>query len=328
MHDSAPPSAEGRDNRPPYQRIAAALAHRIASGDLPPGALLPSTRAITRDWRVAMATATKALTVLRQQGLVEVVPGVGTRVAPAPAHRVPPSPTPPRPPAAASDVGAALTPGRVVSAAVAVADREGLEALTMRRVAVEVGVAAMSLYRHVSGKQELVRRMVDAVFGTEPLPPPAGLPWRERLELVSRVQWTLYGRHLWLARVISFSRPLLAPNAMAHTEWTLDALHGLGLSAATMAREAITLPAVVRSLALTRATEHEAAAETGVSNDAWWQVRADAIGSLEGSGRFPRLADMAGQEVRSDFDGLFAYGLALHLDGLAVLVSRSADGTA
>src|SRR5258707_10107834 len=81
---------------PPYARIVAELRERIETGGLAPGDRVPSTREITRQWGVAMATATKALTALRQAGLVRSVPGVGTvgdstRRPAAVAHRRPPA---------------------------------------------------------------------------------------------------------------------------------------------------------------------------------------------------------------------------------------------
>ncbi|WP_279581351.1 GntR family transcriptional regulator [Fodinicola feengrottensis] len=65
---------------PRYQLIADEIRGRIESGALAPGERVPSTRQIARDWQVAMATATKVLTTLRQQDLVEARPGIGTVV--------------------------------------------------------------------------------------------------------------------------------------------------------------------------------------------------------------------------------------------------------
>src|SRR5580698_9670094 len=80
---------------PPYAQIAAELRDQIETGALAPGDRVPSTRAITQRWGVAMATATKALAALRQEGLVRPVPGVGTVVAdrpPAPGRPLAPAP--------------------------------------------------------------------------------------------------------------------------------------------------------------------------------------------------------------------------------------------
>lgn len=300
------------ETAPPYLRIVGAIRERIDSGELRPGDRVPSARAIVRDWNVAMATATKALATLRHEGLTESRPGAGTVVragAGRPAAR--------QRPAVAEG---ALTTARVVRAGIAVADGEGLDALSMRRVAAELDAGVMSLYRHVAGKDELVRLMVRAVFGTRPLPTTAPPGWRARLELVSRLQWALYRRHPWLPGQISLTRPLLVPEAMAHTEWTLAALEGLGLSPEQRAREAVTLPAFVRGLALSATSEVEAERDTGLTSGQWWVSLHDEVDALLTSGRFPQLAAMPG-EVTEDLDALFAHGLTRHLDGLAAFVA-------
>src|SRR3954452_23534089 len=70
-----------RSTAPPSTRIAGELRRRIAAGELPAGARMPSTRALVQRYGVAMATATKVLTALRHEGLIRSVPGVGTVVA-------------------------------------------------------------------------------------------------------------------------------------------------------------------------------------------------------------------------------------------------------
>src|SRR3954447_23273087 len=131
------------------------------------GTRIPSTRRITQEWGVAMATATKALATLNQEGLVRAVPGVGTVVA----EPGPEGPATPR---------HGLTRDRIIRAAIALVDTEGLAALSMRRVATDFGVSTMALYRHVPSKGELVRLMSEAVFDGEPLGSrPHG--WREQL---------------------------------------------------------------------------------------------------------------------------------------------------
>ncbi|MEU6643723.1 TetR/AcrR family transcriptional regulator C-terminal domain-containing protein [Saccharomonospora sp. NPDC046836] len=299
---------------PPYLRIVSAIRDRIADGELRPGDRVPSARQLVRDWGVAMATATKALATLRHEGLVEARTGVGTVVR---TGRRPPQAT-----QRAATAEATLTRQRVVRAGIAVADAEGLDALSMRRVAAELGAGAMSLYRHVAGKHELVLLMARAVFRELPLPDQSPEGWRARLELVCRIQWELFRRHPWLASLISVTRPMLMPEAMAHTEWTLDALGELGLSERERAREAITLPAFVRGLALSAAAEADAERRTGLTNQQWWHSLEHEVGALVGSGRFPQLARFPG-DVIHDVDALFAHGLARHLNGLEAATQRA-----
>lgn len=295
----------------PYLRVAAAIRQRIVSGALQPGERVPSTRQVVRDFGVAMATATRALSVLRDEGLVVSRPGSGTvvRTPDAPARRT----TRPR--------DSALTAGRIVAVALSVADREGLEAVTMRRLAAELHVAPMSLYGHLSGREQLEDLLVRAVFGAHPLPEPGPEGWRAKLELVSRVQWQAYRRHPWLPERISLTRPLLAPEAMAHTEWTLKALDGLGLSHAERTRETLTLTSLVRGLAASAAAENRTARETGQANEQWWIALDHEFDRLISSGRYPHLAVVPESAV-TDLDALLDHALTRHLDGLAAHLAR------
>jgi DNA-binding GntR family transcriptional regulator len=151
----------------PSVRIVAELSRRIAAGELPPNARVPSTRQITQEWGVAMATATKVLTALRHEGLVRAVPGVGTVV-------IGPISAPDRADTGAIDVRSGADTGlsreRVIRAGIAVADVEGLAALAMRRIATELGTSTIALYRHVRSKDELLFLMAETVFQSYSLP--------------------------------------------------------------------------------------------------------------------------------------------------------------
>ncbi|HEX3926199.1 MAG TPA: TetR/AcrR family transcriptional regulator C-terminal domain-containing protein [Streptosporangiaceae bacterium] len=337
---------------PPYARIAAEVRHRIETGELAPGSRVPSTREITARWGVAMATATKALAALRDQGLVRAVPGVGTVVAEgasaapsAPARSLPPAPgrRPARTAGArtagartagpGADAGAAGARGagaaggpareisaRIVAAAIEVADAEGLSGVSMRRVATEIGVATMSLYRHVADKDDLVVQMIDAVFGQWQLPadPPEG--WRERLELAGRTLWSMFRRHPWLAPAMSVTRPQPAPAAIPYAEWVLAALDGHGLDLATRLTAHITLFGYVRGTAVNIELEAEAEAASGLGNDEWMDAQGPALRSIVASGNFPQLEQVFAADYDFDLDELFEFGLQRLLDGLAVLI--------
>jgi AcrR family transcriptional regulator len=292
---------------------------RILSGDLRPGDRMPSVRQIAQRWGVAVATATKVMAVLRDDGLVDAKVGSGTVVSARTRQRRPVNPTTSLRPQPAGVPSQALSRKHIVRIAIAVADVEGLGAVSMRRLAVELGVGPMSLYRHVAHKDELVTQMADEVFGEPELPVPGPEGWRAKLELISRQHWQLCHRHVWLPRAVSFTRPLLVPNMMAHTEWTLRALDGLGLPITTRINEALTLHALVLTVALSMADEIEAEQETGMTLTGWWLTQQKRADELLDSGRFPLLATIP-QDAASDLDGLFEYGLARHLDGFATLV--------
>lgn len=305
---------------PPYARIVNEIRHRIRSGQLRAGDRVPSARQITQEWGVAIATATKALATLRQEGLVLAVPGVGTIVA-TPDTRPTPAPRTPRA-RRAVDASLDLSRERIVRTAIGIADAEGLGALSMRRVAADIGVATMSLYRYVSGKDELVQLMADVVFGEEPFPEPAPAGWRARLERAARLQWAAHRAHPWTVRVISLTRPMAIPNGMAHTDWTMRAVDGLGLDLPTITHVAVTLAGYVLGIAVNLESELEAQQETGVTSNEWMESQ-DGLMEAVTSGRFPMLARMAEHpDFDLDLDTVFEFGLKLLLDGLAGLIEQ------
>ncbi|RNG18376.1 GntR family transcriptional regulator [Streptomyces botrytidirepellens] len=310
--------------QPPYLRIVAEIRQRVSDGELAPGDRVPSTRQIAREYGVALATATKALTTLRLEGLVETRPRTGTVVAgTAPV-------TPPRKPVSPAPAPEQeLTLDRIVRTAIAIADAEGLPALSMRGVAARLGVATMSPYRYVPSKDDLVLLMADAAFGEETYLADAPEGWRPRIELGARTLWALYRRHPWLAQLGSLTRPLMVPNLIAHGEWMLSALDGHGLDPTTLFDIHVLIYSHVQGLAVNLEWEAHAEASTGQSEDEWMDSRAPALRELVESGRFPTFARVVGSFTAGTdgtggydlrLDDLFASGLSALLDGLTPLV--------
>ena len=294
----------------PYRVIAAELQRRIEAGELSPGDRVPSTRALVREFGVAMATATKALQVLQQQDLVQALPGVGTVVGPRTVRVRPTQPS------------RELNRDQVVRIAIAIADAEGLAALSMRRIAADLGVSTMALYRYVGGKEALVLRMVDTAIGEFRVQPVES--WRAGIESVARLQWAAYRRHLWLASAISLSRPQALPNLLPHTDAVLRALGPFGLDGSTALYTAITVFAYVRGVALALEAEVQAEQDTGMTADEWADQHIGPIAtmiSLEDLAGF-RAVFQPGFDFDYDLDQLFELGLELVLDGLAVKLSR------
>ncbi|MFC6162696.1 GntR family transcriptional regulator [Kribbella jiaozuonensis] len=286
-----------------YETIAAELRRRIKAGELKPGDRVPSTRALVRDFGVAMATATKALQALQAERLVHPSPGVGTVVGPPPrtTRRV---------------EQPELNRDEVVRMGIAIADAEGLAALSMRRIASELGVSTMALYRYVGGKDVLVVQMVDTAIGEFPLGTSPD-DWREAIAMVARVHWAAYRRHLWLASAISLSRPQLVPRLLPHTDAVLRALRGFEKSSALSAM--ISLFAYVRGLALVMEAEAQAEQDTGVTADEWVTEQADKLGAMIAMGNLPAFRELLadGFDYEYDLDKLFEFGLDVFLDGLA-----------
>ncbi|GAA2818972.1 TetR/AcrR family transcriptional regulator C-terminal domain-containing protein [Streptomyces showdoensis] len=297
-------------SRPPYLSIAAEIGRRIRTGELAPGARVPSTRAITREWGVAMATATKALAALRQEGLVRPEPGVGTVVV--------------GPSAEGAGPAAGLSRERIVAAAVALADAEGLGALTMRRLATLLSVSTTALHRHVPGSGELVRLMTDAVCAEVPLGPvPAD--WRTGLERAARWLRGVYTRHGWMAHAMAgFLRPVAAPHAMAYTEWVLAVLRSTPMTAEQKLHSHLAIFAYVQGVGMADDLEVRARQDSGISDDEWMDQNEPRFDAIQSSGTYPFLhaLTMEGDFVLS-LESLFEFGLRRTLDGIAVMIGET-----
>ncbi|WP_424186448.1 GntR family transcriptional regulator [Actinokineospora sp. G85] len=301
---------------PPYLRIAGELRQRIVDGELAPGERVPSTRRIAQEWGVALATATKVLATLRQEGLVVAEARVGTVVAPLRSR-------------SRRRVGSdgELSRERVVRAAIEIADAEGLAALSMRGVAERLGVATMSPYRHVGGKGELITLMADAAYGELGYPDEAPRGWRARVELGARTLWALHKRHPWLAQLTPVTRPLPLPNLLVHGEWLLSALDGLGLGPAATMNLQILVYSHLQGIAVNLERETHAQAATGLSDEEWVDANWPPSAGIGASGWFPTFTRVVGGLVDGggfdlDLDELFELGLGALLNGITLMAEH------
>ncbi|MFF5160000.1 TetR/AcrR family transcriptional regulator [Streptomyces sp. NPDC000348] len=206
-----------------------------------------------------------------------------------------------------------LTARRIADAAVGIADAEGIDAVTMRRLATELGVAPMAAYRYVSSKDELLELMVDFVYGELELPEEA-MDWREVMRtLALRIRDVLL-RHSWVTRV-TWCAP--TPNQLAVPERALAALSGLDTDTAMAVYSTVTAyvhGAVDSEIGLTRMLRARG-----------WSSREDARSGLAShmtwlmnTGRYPRYEHYIGDAARKDDpQWQFETGLDCVLDGIA-----------
>lgn len=215
----------------------------------------------------------------------------------------------------------ALTLERLVAAAVALADRDGLAALSMRKVAAELGVGTMSLYRYVPGKSELLDLMLDHVQG-----PPAdldehrGKPWREVLRLIAESLWELHHEHPWLLQV-NQSRPVLGPNGLAGFDFAMGALDGLGLTARERLAAIMALESYVTATARTFVLQQRATAETGMTDEEFWNAQAPILTEALSTGAYPAVAALPEDTFNITPQEALELGLTALLDGLERLVT-------
>jgi AcrR family transcriptional regulator len=218
----------------------------------------------------------------------------------------------------------ALSLSRIVAAAVRVADTEGLDAVSMGRVAAELGTAPMSLYRHVSSKEELLTLMVDAAWDEAPGTPVAGEGWRAGL---SRWAWALRAgarRHPWVVRIPLNSLPIM-PNEVAWFENALACLADTELTEARKASVIMLLAGYVRNLATTEADIAAAIKASGLAPMEWMAAYPRMLAELTDPHRFPALAKFLAAgvfEIEDGPDDEFIFGLDRILDGVEVLIQR------
>ena len=203
-----------------------------------------------------------------------------------------------------------LSRDRVLAAAVALADAGGLESLTMRRLGEDLGVEAMSLYKHVTNKDDLVDGMVDLVFAEIELPPP-GAGWRTAMrERAVSVRSALV-RHPW-ATALMQSRTAPGPATLHHHDTVIGTLRGAGFSVGLTAHAFSALDAYVYGFAL---QQRSLPFDTLVEAQ---EVGRQMFARMP-PGAYPHLTELTVQHILQpgyDYGDEFAYGLELVLDGL------------
>jgi AcrR family transcriptional regulator len=205
----------------------------------------------------------------------------------------------------------------IIDAALAIVDRDGLDALTMRSVAQALGTGAASLYAHVASKDELVELLVERVIGeVEYRGEPDPERWQEQVKATAREMRRVFARHGDLARA-SFARIPLGENALRGAEWMISVLRAGGLPdqviawAVDMLSLYVMAVAYEESLFVTEQTTHEQMAEFA------GKLRGYFTG-LPGD-RFPNVIALAGELTGGDREARFEFGLEVVLRGLAAI---------
>lgn len=211
---------------------------------------------------------------------------------------------------------AALSYERIAAAGIEIADAEGLEAVTMRKVAGQLGAGVMSLYRYVDGRADLVNLMADHV-AAEALPPPRSGDWRTDLAEIARTSRRVTLRHPWL----SGHAPVMddfGPNALAMSESTLALIDGYGLDISQMIDMWQTVQAFVQGHVLSETARRQVQDRSGPSAEQPHQHLSPYLREAMASGDFPLLSKaVKDAEDLSDADREFERRLGYLLDGLA-----------
>ncbi|MFE0511614.1 TetR/AcrR family transcriptional regulator [Streptomyces sp. NPDC058964] len=207
-----------------------------------------------------------------------------------------------------------LSPQRIAAAAVELADAEGLDAVSMNKVAAGFGVSAMALYRYVPGKAELVELMVESVLAGGPRLSDTGGGWRVGVREWTRRCWEVYAAHPWLLAATAMRRQVMGPHQLQWLDAALAALEPTGLTAAQRHQVFLLLVGLVRNLA-------QQLIDFDEERDREWN---SLTGELLGrhAERFPALtkAIAEGAFEPTGTDPL-AFGLDRILDGVEALVA-------
>lgn len=218
-----------------------------------------------------------------------------------------------------------LTLEQIIAAGIAIADADGLEALSMRRIATELEVGTMSLYRYVPTKADLLNLMLDQVAGAETANLVHDQGWREALRSSAWLGRKLYLDHPWLLQV-NWSRPLIGPNSLFNMEVTVSGLKDLPLRDRETIAVISLLDAYVVGSVRQEIQYARAAVETGVPDDDFWEHQLPVLVAAMESGRFPTLAAMTEDAFTAEPEEVFAWGLDFLLDGLDRELARRMSG--
>jgi AcrR family transcriptional regulator len=212
----------------------------------------------------------------------------------------------------------------IVKAAIDLLDREGLPALSMRRLGDELGAGAASLYWHVGSKDGLLDLVLDEIIGEQQVPDPDPARWQEQLKEVARHQRRVSLRHPYVVR-ISIGRIPMGPNALQYSERVLGILRAGGLPPRLAVQGYLVLIATVNGFTVD---------ETGVDDDgpagpdgnappsdpARRQEAADMardyVASLPAE-QFPNMVALADEFAFADADERFEMLIDIFVDGLA-----------
>ena len=219
----------------------------------------------------------------------------------------------------------------IVATAIAVADAEGTAAVSMRRIARDLRVGAMSLYWYVASKDELHQLMLEAVHGEIEAPEPSG-DWRADLAGYARDYRAALRRHPWAIDFLGVGPPS-GPNDARNADRLIGALDGPGLDTTTTMWALLTVGTYVMGAALREIQEirwHRAAAESraAMTEEEVAAARGEFERMIRGSGRYPHLTKLFNADIDPDApetrDARFEFGLGCVLDGIAARIRTAA----
>lgn len=205
---------------------------------------------------------------------------------------------------------------RIVCAALALADAEGLTAVSLRKVSASLDTGAMRLYAYLSTKDELLDLMVDAVYGEMAQEGPLPLRWDDALRTLADRTRQASKRHPWLVEILG-GRPHQGPNALLYLESMLAALAGSGPTAIDLVLQAAkTFTAFMVGALRAEMSELRAESESGLTKHAWQVANQPYLLRQIETGQFPTIAKAVAESAEPLPDTVFAFGLECVIEGM------------
>jgi AcrR family transcriptional regulator len=205
----------------------------------------------------------------------------------------------------------------IVATALYLADNEGFDAVTMRRVASELGLGTMSLYWYVESRDDLLDLMFDEIMGEQLLPEPVPSDWRDALRAIAHAAKKTYERHPWLGGRMG-DRPGFSPNMIRHAEQSMAAVAGLGLDPVSSMQVLQAVDDYVIGHITRTQARNALGDKVGFAKDDYDQLFVPWLERVFASGDFPHLAAM--HEHPEGFAAMvtdtFDPGLEFVLDGI------------
>jgi AcrR family transcriptional regulator len=211
-----------------------------------------------------------------------------------------------------------LSRERIVRAALSLADKKGLEFVTLRKVGARLNAGPMRLYRFITTKDELLELMVDEVYGELLAIGPYHRPWRTALRAVAQRLRKVAQAHPWFVDLLG-GRPHLGPNSLAHLESTLAAVSGSpGFGDIDRAVQAVlTVNAYAIGAIRLEATDLRNERATGLSTEQWQRASWAYLQRQLSTGAFPTVAKVVHEAKHPPADVAFEKGLETVLDGFS-----------
>jgi AcrR family transcriptional regulator len=217
----------------------------------------------------------------------------------------------------------ALSRERIVRVALEMADTEGIDAISLRRIAARLHVSAMALYWYIERKEDVFELMIDAAYGEVPPAEPGSQDWRSQLQEMAVQVRAMMHRHPWFASLIGH-RAILGPNALKQTDSLLAIVSQLGFDMTTSMSILVMFNAYIVGFVLGEMGEAEAQRRTGQSSQEWQEHVAPYMQEqVIASGRYPHLARYLVESEDRLSEERFLFGLTRLLDGIAAYVVPS-----